>query len=200
MSKKKPSDRIAALRAFIINQEDRLARLKTVQTIKTKIEAAGKEMEILEVAEATRMREAEIQASKVAADRKRKEDRHAKILWGAGMQLLDPTEAACIRGKILEVLSDRDRVWMMKYASEYKITLSAHKLVESSPRMENELPVSAEPIDPAAAVVMRVLKQFDPMTLSHIEGEFLSSLEGTDRNVLESLFATLGKRLSAQQA
>ncbi len=175
MSKKKPSDRIAALRAFIINQEDRLARLKTVQTIKTKIEAAGKEMEILEVAEATRMREAEIQASKVAADRKRKEDRHAKILWGAGMQLLDPTEAACIRGKILEVLSDRDRVWMMKYASEYKITLSAHKLVESSPRMENELPVSAEPIDPAAAVVMRVLKQFDPMTLSHIEGEFLSS-------------------------
>ena len=199
MPKKKPSDRIAALRAFIINQEDRLAQLKTVQTIKAKIEAAGKEMEILEVAEATRMREAEIQASKVAADRKRKEDRHAKIIWGAGMQLLDPTEAACIRGKILEVLSDRDRVWMMKYASEYKITLSVHKLVESSPRMENELPVSSEPIDPAAAVVMRVLKQFDPMTLSHIEGEFLSCSEGTDRNVLESLFATFGERLSAQQ-
>ena len=197
MNKKKPSDRIVSLKAFIANQEDKLARIKAVQTINAKMEAARKEIEGLEAAETRRREEEQIEAAKVAADKKRKDEQRAKILLGAGLQILDQAETAHVRAKILRVLSDRDRKWLSEYITEYKIAWSAPETTESDAHVDNVQPSSIAPIDPAAAALLRALKRFDPLTLSHVESECLSCSEGTDRDALEVLFAALGKRFSA---
>ena len=194
MPKKNPSDRILALRAFIASQEDRLSKIKSVQTIKANIEASRKEVETLEIAEAERKKEEQIEAAKSEAAQKRKDDKRFKILLGVGLQSLDPVETAYTRSKILEVLTERDREWIMKYAAKYKTALLDPKLAESSPRTKATPSVPTTQTDPSAAAVIRVLGQFDPATRSHIEGEFLSCSEGEDRRLLEVFFARFGPR------
>ena len=196
MNKKKPLDRIESLKAFIANQEDKLAKIKTVQTINAKMEAARKKVEGLEAEEVKRREEEQIEAAKMAADKKRKDEQRAKILLGAGLQMLDQAETVRIRAKILDVLNDRDRKWLNEYIVEYKVAWSAPEPIESDAHVDDTQP-PIDSIDPAAAALMRALKRFDPLTLSQVESECLGCSEGTDRDALEVLFAALGKRFSA---
>ena len=177
-----------------MTQENRLASLKAFQTIKNKIESATKALEDLEVSEAKRKKEEELEAAKVAANEKRKEDQRAKVLWGAGLQLLEPGEAACTRAKILKVLSDRDREWMTKYTAKHEIALSDAEPAKAELRPEDTTPPLLKPTAPIANVLLRVLEQLDPSFLSLVEGEFLSRSQGEERGILEVYFAKLGER------
>ena len=148
----------------------------------------------MEVAEAERKKTEEAEAVKLAADQRRKDDQRAKIIWGAGLRLLDPNESARIQAQILKVLSARDQKWMTGYSEKYRIALSASISDEPILQSQDALSIPAEKPDPTAEAIMRAIERFDMMTLAHVEGEFLTSSQSEDRGLLEVFFANLGKR------
>ena len=171
-------DRIGRIKARIAARELKLENLSIIKKLNAENQADKAELAELEAV-----------SIKEKADRRRKDDNHAKILLGAAVLRLQMNRQAKIAREILASLNNRDCKWLETWCAERSVDL------EESGTNSESVPMLMAPgttaSDKIGDTLKRVMGGLNEGNLGLFVPDLLASANQVDQAVLQEWFSSL---------